>query len=634
MSRKRRARSAPSNKPGPGSHAARPSAAAPAPRAHRRLIGRRKWAARLAMMVVVPALFLLLTELALRVAGYGYSTQFFARTEDGRAFTTNWKFGWQFMPRETATQPYPVTLPAQKQKGTRRIFILGESAAQGTPAPAFGFARILEVMLQQQFPQQRFETVNAAMRGINSHAVRFIARECAGHEPDLFIIYLGNNEAVGFFAPEPGQFNLTPHPRLIRLVQWLKSTKLAQVFVDIERRLQKETPKRDQQDMDFFRKRLLSADDPLRQAVIGNFQANLSEIVQTARGSGAKVILSTVGVNLLDFPPLGSRHRAGVTSNELSHWEAAYREGVAAESKSDFAQAISHYEKAAQIDDHFAELQFRLARCRLAGGNTEKARGHFEGARDWDALQFRSDSRINNVIRAASGETNLGRIVSVDGERAFASAATNEHHIPGRRFFYEHVHLNFDGDYLMARALLPAVVLALNLTDPPAGPIPSRQECAAALAFSNWDELGTGAAMVRLTANPPFLDQLDHGQRQARAEGEIAERTRAFMQDELKQEAIAVYRAALARRPDDWQIHLNFGNLFSDFGLFAQAVDEFAHVVKARPEFLPARLLYGQALRRAGKPAEAVAQFEEILRREPGHPGAKAALAETFKVGR
>jgi hypothetical protein len=63
-------------------------------------------------------------------------------------------------------------------------------------------------------------------------------------------------------------------------------------------------------------------------------------------------------------------------------------------------------------------------------------------------------------------------------------------------------------------------------------------------------------------------------------------------------------------------------------------VDEFAHVVQAQSDFLSARLLYGHALRQAGKPAEAVAQFEEVLRRERGHPAAKAALAETFKARR
>jgi hypothetical protein len=133
---------------------------------------------------------------------------------------------------------------------------------------------------------------------------------------------------------------------------------------------------------------------------------------------------------------------------------------------------------------------------------------------------------VNEVIRDA--QTNNGWIHPVDVERAFAMAATNEHNIPGHRFFYEHVHMNFDGDYLTARTFLPAVASALNLTNTVGRPISSREDCAAALAFSIWDELGTRAAMVRLTANPPFLDQLEHGQRQARAEGEIAQRTRAF----------------------------------------------------------------------------------------------------------
>lgn len=630
MSRKRRAgkpRTAPSAPVPPAGVEAWRSVARP------RLVGWRKWAAWLVMMALVPAVFLGLVELTLRGVGYGYSTRFFIRAEEGGSLTTNRKFGWQFMPRETATQPYPVLMPAQKPQGTRRIFILGESAAQGTPAPAFGFGRILGVLLEQQFPQQRFEIVNAAMRGINSHAVRVIARECARQEPDLFIIYAGNNEAVGFYAPEPGRFNLTAYPRLIRIVQWLKSTKLAQLFVNAGRALRPKPPQREKQDMEFFRNRRFAEDDPLRQAVVRNFQSNLREITRVAARHGAKVILCTVAVNLLDCPPLGSLHRAGLSPDELNRWEAAYQAGAAAESERDFGQAVQSYERAAQIDDQFAELQFRLARCFLAGGEAERARLHFERARDRDALQFRTDGRLNTVVRRLADQSKKGGVYLVDAAGAFARAATNEHQIPGGRFFYEHVHLNFEGDYLLARTLLPVVASALNLTNVAGNSLPAPQECAAALAFSSWDELGTQAAMVRLTANPPFLDQLEHGPRQARAEGEIAARTRAFGQEQEKQKAIAVYRAALAQRPDDWQIHLNFGNLLSDFGLFAPAVDEFTQVVKAQPDFLQARVLLGQALRQAGRTAEAVAQFQEVLRREPKHPAAQRALAERFRPG-
>jgi hypothetical protein len=99
--------------------------------------------------------------------------------------------------------------PAVKKAGTVRIFVLGESAAAGTPDPSFGFARILDVMLRQRHPGTDFEVINAAMRGINSHIVRRIAQECLQYEPDLLLLYMGNNEFVGLYVPGPKAFNFT-----------------------------------------------------------------------------------------------------------------------------------------------------------------------------------------------------------------------------------------------------------------------------------------------------------------------------------------------------------------------------------------------------------------------------------------
>jgi hypothetical protein len=94
------------------------------------------------------------------------------------------------LPRESAIIPHPVIFPVTKKAGTMRIFVLGESAAAGTPDPSFGFARILEVMLRQRHPGTNFEVINAAMRGINSHIVRRIAKECLQYQPDLLLVYM------------------------------------------------------------------------------------------------------------------------------------------------------------------------------------------------------------------------------------------------------------------------------------------------------------------------------------------------------------------------------------------------------------------------------------------------------------
>src|SRR5207344_3209805 len=86
---------------------------------------------------------------------------------------------------------------ARKPAGVTRVFVLGESAAMGDPEPAFGPARYLEALLQLKHPGRRFEIVNVAFTAINSHVLLPLAQECARHEGDLWIVYMGNNEMVG-----------------------------------------------------------------------------------------------------------------------------------------------------------------------------------------------------------------------------------------------------------------------------------------------------------------------------------------------------------------------------------------------------------------------------------------------------
>lgn len=666
--------------PAPG-QAAAPRASAPVrPRparadAPKPTAGRRRWA-RVALALVVPLGTLGTIEGLLRVVGVGWPTAFFLRLSDGPMLAPNRRFTWRFMRPGAAPQPYPVLLPARKPAGTFRLFVLGESAAQGTPAPAFGFARILEVLLQQQYPDRRFEVLNVAMRGINSHLVRCIAQDCARYEPDLFVVYLGNNEAIGVYSPDPEGFNLGAHLWLLRAAQALRSLRLVQAIESLGRALRKPGP-RPEQDMAYFRRHRLRADDPRRECIYRNFQANLLDICQAARSARAKVLLCTVAVNLGDCPPLASLHRSDLPGAQLQEWEAAFARGTNAEAQGRLAEAVAHYRAALALDDHFAELHYRLGRCHQALGQFDSARRAFGLARDWDALQFRTDSRLNAIIRAvAAAEASAGVgstvrppradtmnwptsaspapavagspapppgeragikgrpswVVLVDVEKAFEEAAQPEGGIPGHRFFYEHVHLTFDGDYLLATTVLPAVAEALALPPPdPTRPLPTRAECAQALGFSPWDELGVHAAMVRSTAKAPFLDQLDHAQRQARAEAQVQQWRQQFQQHNGFEQSVAVYQAALGQRPDDWQIRFNYGNLLSDFGDSAGAVVQYRRAVDLMPVFPPLRAALAQALWQTGRRQEAVQQLQQALRWDPEYTPAKQLLGQATR---
>ncbi|MFQ5350261.1 MAG: hypothetical protein ACE5EG_07460, partial [Thermoanaerobaculia bacterium] len=163
--------------------------------------GWRRWLFPVAAATLVPLLALSLVELGLRSVGTGHPSGFFVPVEDQPAETTNPRFGWRFFPPAIARSPVVLRLPPAKPAAGYRIFVLGGSAAMGTPEPAFGFGQVLGVLLRERYPDTDFEVVNAAMAAISSHVALEIARDCARRRPDLFAVYLGNNEVVGPYGP-------------------------------------------------------------------------------------------------------------------------------------------------------------------------------------------------------------------------------------------------------------------------------------------------------------------------------------------------------------------------------------------------------------------------------------------------
>lgn len=587
-----------------------------------RLAGWRLWTVRLTLAVLSPLLFLGLLELGLRVCTYGHPSAFLVKSADGSGYLTNASFGRQFLGDDLAGRPWPALLPFRKPPGTLRIFVLGESAAMGTPDPSFGFSRILEVMLRQQFPTRRFEVVNAAMRGINSHVVLPIARDCARHEPDLFIVYMGNNEAVGMFAPEPDAPDLAQHLWLVRTIQHAKRTKLAQLLKSIAARLGNPPPD-EAQDMAFYRRKRMAADDPRRAAVLENFRQNLNDIHRAARAVGAETILATVPVNLRDCPPLASLHRPGLAPADAVRWDAAFHGALATERSGGRDAALVVYLDLLRIDDHFADLHFCIARCLAAGGQREKAQTHFALARDWDAMQFRADSRINRIIRETAGD---GRGIQLaDAERDIAQRSWRDDDAPDGRLFYEHVHLRFDGDYRVAQTLLPRVLHALGLGEPAAAPVPSRDECANALALTEFDETDMLSAMAAMTSHPPFTDQLDHTARQAAAERTVRERLAGFDGDARKR-ATTTALAAVERWPDDWQLRFICGRMLFHTGDPSAAAGHLAAAVRLMPANPVTRIELANCLTQLHRTEETIVQLEEVLRLEPENASARAGL--------
>jgi tetratricopeptide (TPR) repeat protein len=363
----------------------------------------------------------------------------------------------------------------------------------------------------------------------------------------------------------------------------------------------------------------VAADDPRMPAVYDNFRRNLLDICHIARRERAPVVLSTVAVNLGDCPPFASLHRPGLSTEELAQWESMCKAGGELEAGNSCREALQQYQAAAKIDDRFAELQFRIARCLSKAGSFAEARERFELARDLDVLRFRADSRINAVIRQAAGEEEAAGVLLADAERALAQGDPEEHGILGERLFYEHVHLTFDGNYLLARAVFEQVCRALPQLGAAGSQqaIPSRQRCAELLALSPCDEYNLAASIGEVTSRAPFTNQLDHDLRQDAARRQRDGLLRQALTPQAIQAARRTYEAALAQSPDDWYLHCHFARLAMTAHRPDVAVEHYRIALGMVPGNASMQHYLGHALAAKGEVDEAVACYRRALEISP-----------------
>jgi tetratricopeptide (TPR) repeat protein len=519
------------------------------------LAGWKRWIFRLVAMVAAPLVLVTLLEAALRIAGYGYPTAFLLpASRDGRkVLEQNNHFGWRFFGPKLARLPNPISIAQVKAANTRRIFVFGESAAKGDPQPPFGLSRMLEALLSMRHPGPAFEVVNTSMTAINSYVILPTARDCAGADGDIWVVYMGNNEVVGPFGAGTVFGRQTPPLPLIRAQIALKTARTGQWLDAVARAVGSSAADQDEwHGMIMFLDHQVPADDARMDLVYHHFARNLADIIKAGEQGGAGIVLSTVAVNLRDCPPLGSQHRRGLSAADRITWDNLYQRGSAAADAGKTEEAALIFRQAAQLDDRFAELRFREGECALALGRKAEAQEQFGAARELDTLRFRCDSRLNELIRQAASNRVNERVLLADAEQSFAEQSADG--LPGAELFYEHVHLTFEGNYLLARTIAAQVEKLLPASTASNGAAdhewPSAADCARRLGWTDWSKLiGLREILTRLK-EAPFTLQLHHDAKVSSLKAAAARLAPAAQPAGINH-ALQVCQAALAAKPDD-----------------------------------------------------------------------------------
>lgn len=518
--------------------------AAPTPAPARR----RLWIQRALLALGIPAGLFLALEGGLRLAGYGRPASFLIPDEKPGYFRTNPDFASLFLPGSFDLRPLNLRISAHKAPNTVRIVVLGESAAQGVPVPSFAFAPQLRAQLRARYPGRDFEVIDTGIVAINSHVVYQVAREMARFEPDVFVVYMGNNEVVGPYGPGCAYLPEMPPLWVIRASVFVRSTRIGQFAGSLIAGLPGHARgPAEWGGMSMFVNNAVPGDDPRLGAVYANFAANLRGIVRAASGAGAKTVLCTVVANLKDCAPLLSVHSPALSQSDLAAWSAAFDAGRLDWRLGDAGRARARLGEALRIDPHYADTLFMLGTLDLRAGDTDSGRRRLVEAAHWDALRFRPDPAINAVIReVASGAGPGVRLLDTALEMGSDPASTAP--VSGREVLFEHVHLDWEGNHRLARMMAGACGAILGEGAGDARWLDSA-ECAEALAYTEHERLPMLLRIDVLVRKPPFTNQLTHVEDEARMARDIDAASRRAKDPAVVARAAGVARAALERDP-------------------------------------------------------------------------------------
>ncbi|HUI29634.1 MAG TPA: GDSL-type esterase/lipase family protein [Candidatus Acidoferrales bacterium] len=375
------------------------------------------------VILLTPILFFVLLEVALRIFNYGYSYPMWVNPVEGELKLNGYDYTTEVTPVKKVFTLNPdiaskyfhdvQNIPRSdgdvfeemKMPNAFRIFVLGESAAAGYPfIPNGSFSRYLEQRLSLEYPDSKIEVVDCGISAINSYTLRDFMFGILEENPDLIIIYAGNNEYYGAlgvgsmesFGTSPSIVNLVIYLEQFRTFQLLRNAIKGLTGIFEKKQLPTATL------MSYMaRDQYIALGSKVYEEGIAQFKGNMTDILDMAKRQNVPVILGTLACNLKDQYPFVSISEDGLPR---------------------------------------ADTVFMQAKRELAKGDYHTADSLFRYAKDLDALRFRAPTAINKVICKLGNEFNCP-VVNVDS----AFEAISPDNIVGDNLMTDHLHPTLRG---------------------------------------------------------------------------------------------------------------------------------------------------------------------------------------------
>lgn len=413
------------------------------------------------ILILIPFLFLLLIELILRLTDYGDDLSVVAVVERGgeQYYTMNQLAGKRYFDKNRLyyRKGSHDFFQVEKQLNTLRVFCFGESTTAGFPYEYNAVpAEFLRTWLINALPGKNIEVINTAIAATNSYTVSEFASELAKYQPDLYVIYMGQNEFYGAFGVA-STISIGKNRQIIKTYLWLQQFKTFLLLKDFIASVSSLFKKSGEGEEKLLMEQM-AADNSIKlnsddyNTAKETFKKNYEEIIKTAEQNNIPILISTLVTNEKDLPPFVSIYSENLNHEQKKERQNFYSMGIKAKQGNDLNAAAEYFRRALSVDSMPANIHYELAECYDKLGNQEKAEKEFITAKDLDGLRFRAPSDFNLIIKNLAQNY---KIPLADEDKAFRRNSPEG--IIGSNLLIDHVHPNIKGYFLLAKTWFSSI---------------------------------------------------------------------------------------------------------------------------------------------------------------------------------
>lgn len=490
------------------------------------------------------------------------------------------------------------SFPKEKQDNTIRIFCVGGSTTYGRPYDdSTSFCGWLRELLPVADSSKNWELINAGGISYASYRVSALMEELSEYEPDVFIVYCGQNE----FLERRTYSGIIDMPASVRGIgAVLSRTRTYSGITRLVRNSNKEeegAPEKLDGEVNAILDQSVGPqdyerDEELESQVLDHYRYNMARIVDIARSSGAKVLFVSPASNLKNCSPFKSQHRDGLNDEQKKQWETLMQSSQAKADAKDFQNALTDLDQLLTIDDQYAHAHYLRGRVLEGLEKFEEAKAAYQSALDEDVCPLRALAPMPGIVSEVASDRDVPLV-------DFAAIVEKEspHGIPGEELFLDHVHPAIDGHRMLALAIVDEMKTQDWLSTGDDWKYAAVERVASGI-MKKVDPKKQGVAMRNLSKVYSWAGKME--------------------------DAYGAAKKALELFPGDAETHYQVGNLARHLGKTDEAIERLSYLVgvNLKPEisfYVKAHIQLSDILAERGQFAESERVAQKLLQRDPGN---------------